>query len=74
MGIMSLGYGVIHNKFSKQKLNTKSSTETEVVGASDYVGYTLYIKWFLKEQGYNLKHNVLYQDNMSAMKMEMNDR
>ena len=71
---MSLGHGVIHAKCSKQKLDTKSSTESEVVGASDYIGYTLYIKWFLKEQGYVLKHNIFYQDNMSAIKMEKNDR
>ena len=73
-GLMSLGHGIIYDKCSKQKLNTNSSTESEVVGASDYIGYTLYIKWFLKEQGYVLKHNIFYQDNMSAIKMEKNDR
>ena len=71
---MSLGHGIIHDKCSKQKLNTKSSTESEVVGASDYIGYTLYIKWFLREQGYALKLNIFYQDNMSAIKMEKNGR
>jgi len=34
---MSMGRGIIHNNYSKQKLNTKRSTETEVVGASDYI-------------------------------------
>jgi hypothetical protein len=33
-GAMSFGTGIIHGKASKQKLNTKSSTETEVVGAT----------------------------------------
>ena len=36
-GVMSMGRGVIQGKASKQKLNTKSSTESEVVGASDYM-------------------------------------
>ena len=35
-GVMSMGLGVVHAKSSKQKLNTKSSTEAEVVGMSDY--------------------------------------
>ena len=35
-GCMSMGHGVIHAKSSKQKLNTKSSTETEIVGMSEY--------------------------------------
>ena len=35
-GILSLGRGIIQGKASKQKLNTKSSTELELVGASDY--------------------------------------
>ena len=72
--LMSLGHGVIHDKCSKQKLNTKSSTESEVVDASDYIGFTLYIKWFLKEQGCALKQNTFYQDKMSAIKMEKNGR
>ena len=69
---MSLGHGIIHDKYSKQKLNIKSSTELEVVEASNYIDYILYIKWVLKEQGYVLKHNIFNQDNMSAIKMEKN--
>ena len=51
-GLMSMGHGVVHGKSSKQKLNTKSSTESEVVGASDYIPWTLWAKRFLSEQGY----------------------
>ena len=36
-GLMTMGRGVIQGKTTKQKLNTKSSTETKVVGASDYI-------------------------------------
>lgn len=36
-GIMSLGIGGLVPKSGKQKLNTKSSTEAELVGASDYL-------------------------------------
>ena len=36
-GVISFGWGTLHTKSSKQKLNTKSSTEAEVVGMSEYV-------------------------------------
>ena len=73
-GLMSMGHGVIHSKSSKQKLNTKSSTELEVVGASDYIPWILWAKRFLEKQGYNLKRNIFYQDTESTMKIEKNGR
>jgi hypothetical protein len=45
------------SKSSKQKLNTKSSTEPELVGASDYLPYPIWAKNFLEDQGYTLKGN-----------------
>ena len=73
-GTMSFGLGVIHCKTSRQKLNTKSSTEAEVVGVSDYLPYNIWMTLFLKEQGMTIYKNILYQDNQSAMKMERNGR
>ena len=70
--ILTLERGIIQGKASKQKLNTKRSTESELVGASDYTPWTVWVKWFLAEQGYILKRNIFYQDNQSAMKMEIN--
>ena len=69
-----MGRGIVQGKASKQKLNTKSSTETELVGASDYIPWTVWAKWFLGEQGYTLERNIFYQDNTSAMRMESNGR
>jgi hypothetical protein len=64
-GVVSLGRGVIMSKSSKQKLNTKSSMEAELVGASDYLPSTIWAKMFLKEQGYELRENTFYQDNQA---------
>jgi hypothetical protein len=50
-GIMSFGTGGFVPKSSKQKLNTKSSTEAELIGASDYIPNTLWTKNFLVAQG-----------------------
>ena len=73
-GAMSMGWGVLHSKSSKQKLNTKSSTEAELVGVSEYLPHNIWLMNFMEEQGYKVEHNVLYQDNESAIKMERNGR
>jgi hypothetical protein len=71
---MSLGTGGFIPKSRKQKLNTKSSTEAELVGASDYLPNTMWVKNFLEAQGYDIVENYLEQDNESAIKMEKNGR
>ena len=58
-GTISFGVGVVHSKLSKQKLNTKSSTEAELVGVSEYLPYHIWIVNFLKCQGYEIKHKLL---------------
>ena len=69
-GLMSMDIGAIHIKCSKQKVNTKSSTETEIIGSSDYIPWTLWDKRFLQAQGYILRRNIFYQDNMRAMRLK----
>jgi hypothetical protein len=73
-GVISFGTGGIVCKSTKQKLNTKSSTEAELVGASDYLPNTIWVKHFLDAQGFHLSDNVLEQDNESAIKLEKNGR
>ena len=69
-----MGRGKLINKPMKQNLNTKSSTKTEVIGVSDIVPVVLWLVNFVKMQGYDMKENILYQDNQSAMKMDKNGR
>ena len=73
-GAMSFGTGILHGKSTKQKLNTKSSTEAELVAVSDYIPYHIWMIIFLTQQGYEIENKVLYQDNQSAIKMEVNRR
>jgi hypothetical protein len=51
-GLVSFGTGGLICKSSKQKLNTKSSTEGEVVGASNYLPNALWVQMFMQAQGY----------------------
>ena len=54
----------------KQRMNTGSTTESEVVGVSDYLPHTIWLMRFLEAQGNVLKLNIMYQDNISAIQME----
>ena len=73
-GATTMGYGVVCSMSSKQKINTNSSTFTELVGVSDYFPKLSHAKLFLEAQGVMLRRNIVYQDNMSAMLMEQNGR
>ena len=73
-GIMSLGKGAVQSISTKQKLNTKSSTEAELVGADDVLSHILWTKHFMEAQGYKAKQTILYQDNTSAILLEKNGR
>ena len=74
-GAISLGHGTLVCKSNKQKLNTKSSTEAETVGASDYLPNTIWVKMFMEAQGYNIREYIMEQeDNKSAIKLEKNGR
>ena len=46
-GVMSYELCIINTPSFKQKLNTKSSTESEVVGVNDYVPQPIWAKLFL---------------------------
>ena len=69
-----LGQSAVLSSSLKQKLNVKSSTEGELVGARDGMSVVLWSKHFIKAQGYTVEHNKLYQDNKSTILMENNGR
>ena len=71
-GCVSMGYGVVHGRSAKQHINTKSSTETELVGVSDYLPYPIWLLRFLEAQGYKVEERVLHQDNESTIKLLKN--
>jgi hypothetical protein len=59
---------------TKKKLNTRSSTETEIVGADDFMPAICWTRYFMKAQGYGVKDNVLFQDNKSSILLENNGK
>jgi hypothetical protein len=71
-GALSLGRGVIYGTSKRQQLNTKSSTEAEVVSADDVLPQMLWTLYFLEAQGFKINDNILYQDNKSSILLENN--
>jgi hypothetical protein len=68
------GDGTVQSISRKQKLNTKSSTESELVGVGHVSVMILWTKLFLEEQGHGINSNILYQDNKSAILLETNSK
>ena len=70
---MTLGKGTICSVSTKQKVNTRSSTEAELVGLDDVLSKVQWTKNFIQAQGFHVK-TVVYRDNTSSMKLEENGR
>lgn len=73
-GTLTMGKGAATTISRKQGVNTRSSTEAEVVAADEVVGPMLWTRRFLEAQGYTISDNILYQDNQSAILLESNGR
>ena len=71
---MTLGKGSLQSASTKQKVNTRSSTEAELVLFDDVITKIIWTKRFLDAQGYNVGDMVVYRDNMSTMKLEQNGK
>jgi hypothetical protein len=71
---MTLGGGSITSVSTKQKINTRSSTEAELVSIDDIISKVLWTKRFLQEQGYVVNQNIMMRDNISSMKLENNGK
>ena len=77
---LTIGKGAMLSLSTKQKINTKSSTEAELVGVDDAMNFVVWSKLFFDWQfkDYNPseptseigKTNVLLQDNTSAIQLE----
>jgi hypothetical protein len=72
-GVTSFGTGVVDQKSSKQKMNTRSSTETEHVGTSEYLPKPVFFELFMGAQGYK-PHTILAKDNESEIRMLINGK
>ena len=73
-GIMMIGKGAVYSTSTKQKINTKSSTEAELVAVDDVIGQVIWTKKFLEAQGYDVGASTIHQDNQSGIRLETNGK
>ena len=81
---LTLGRGALISGSYKQKINTKSSTESELVGVDDGMPFIMWIRLFYIEQfkmypdDHPMKEvgqkNIILQDNTSTIQLENNGR
>ena len=72
--MMSFGKGAAMSLSKKQKLNVRSSTKSKLIGIDDAIPSIMWLMYFIKAQGYDVTHNILYQDNKSTILIATNGR
>jgi hypothetical protein len=72
--MLTLGKGAAYAASTKQKLNTKSSPESEVVGVDNGMRQVLWTCYFLEAQGYGINESIVNQDNQSSILLKNNGR
>ena len=82
--VLTLGQGAILSFSSKQKINTRSSTEVELVGVNDAMSFVVWVKQFFEAQTSMLSEhspikilgdrNVIQQDNTSTIQLARNGK
>ena len=73
-GGLCMGRGYPISTLTKQKLNNRSSTKSDMIGVSDCMPSILWTRLFLEAQGYDVTDNIIYQDNKSAIILEKNGK
>jgi hypothetical protein len=58
----------------KQKSNSRSSTQTEMIGINNAMPNVLWSLYFIQAQGYPMTHALIYQDNKIAILLETNGK
>ncbi len=71
-GVLTMGNGCPLVTSTKQKCNVRSLTVGELVAVDEMIGQILWTRLFMLAQGIKVTDNILYQDNKSAILLEMN--
>ena len=71
---VTLGNGPVYIDSTRQKLNTKSATESELVGVSEGSNNIFWLRNFLIEQGNRMDPATVFQDNQSTLSLLRNGR
>ena len=70
--MFTLGKGVIKSGSTKQKVNSRSSTEAESNTTDENISKMIFVRKFLEHPDFKVKLNTTYQDNTSTMNLQQN--
>jgi hypothetical protein len=73
-GNLTLGKGTVYGTSTRQKINTRSSTESELVAVYDVLPQVVWTTNFLRAQGYDVQESLVEQDNKSTILLAENGR
>ena len=73
-GVFSMGFGAMLSSSTKQKANPRSSMEAELIAIDDKTSKVAWSKRFTEVQGFKVNLNIVFQDNMSAIKFIENGK
>jgi hypothetical protein len=65
--IVRVGKCLVYAQSSKQKVVSRSSTESELIALHEAIPQVLWIRRFMLAQGYKIGATTVYQDNLSTM-------
>jgi hypothetical protein len=71
---MTMGEGVLCSISTKQKVMSRSSTEAELIAVDDVISKIMWSKLFIEAQGFEILLTIIYRDNTSSMKLELNGK
>jgi hypothetical protein len=71
--ILMIGNNSMLSRSNKQKVNTRNSTETELIAVDDTLPIVQWTKKFMQDQGYDLD-TILKEDNKSSILLMKNGR
>ena len=60
--ILTMGKRAVISDSTKQKVNSRSSTEAELKGIDDEIVKVEWVRKFIKEQGSMVNRNVIFQE------------
>jgi hypothetical protein len=71
--LLRIGESMVLSSSNKQKVNTRSSTETELIAVDDALPMIQWTREFMKDQGYDLE-TIIKEGNKSSMLLMKKER
>ena len=70
--MMSLGGRAVISSSWKQKITTKSSSESELAALDDALTTILWTLYFIEAQGCSIEQNIIFEDTLFTINLAMN--